>query len=49
MCVIFSVTMGKFLIYNNDVSQEERDWAIGRKLGIVTAVQDLCCAKCYMS
>jgi hypothetical protein len=37
--------MGKVLIYNSDVSHEERDWVVGRELGIVNAVQDLCCAK----
>jgi len=41
--------MGKVLIYNSDVSREERDWAVGRELGVVTAVQDVCCAKSYKS
>jgi hypothetical protein len=41
--------MGKVPIYNSDVSHEECDWAVGREVGVVTAVQVLCCAKSYKS
>jgi hypothetical protein len=49
VCFILSDNGKSSNVYSSDVSHEERDWAIGRELGIFSAMQDLFCVRSYKS